>query len=110
MSSKPYRPWNPDQMVLFPSAMRDALEEGHLVFRIMDVVEALDISCITDRIQEKDPRGVFFQAQIGKIEFGHGVLDPGEEKHAAQDRQPILDPKSVFPRAFRIERGMRYPD
>jgi transposase len=57
MSSKHYRPWNPDQMVLFPAAMRDALEEGHLVFRIMDVVSTLDISCITDRIQEKDPRG-----------------------------------------------------
>lgn len=31
MSSKRYRPWNPDQMVLFPQAMRDELEEGHLV-------------------------------------------------------------------------------
>ena len=31
MSSKRYRPWNPDQMVLFPHAMRDALEEGHIV-------------------------------------------------------------------------------
>jgi hypothetical protein len=27
MSSKRYRPWNPDQMVLFPQAMKDALEE-----------------------------------------------------------------------------------
>jgi hypothetical protein len=45
MSIKRYRPWNPDQMVLFPHAMRDALEEGHIVFRILDVVDALDISC-----------------------------------------------------------------
>jgi len=44
-------------MVLFPPAMRDALEEGHIVFRIMDVVESLDISSITQRIDEKDPRG-----------------------------------------------------
>ena len=44
-------------MVLFPQAMRDALEEGHLVFRILDVVNTLDISCITDRMEERDPRG-----------------------------------------------------
>ena len=44
-------------MVLFPQAMRDALEEGHIVFRILDVVKTLDISCITDRMEERDPRG-----------------------------------------------------
>jgi transposase len=58
MSSKRYRPWDPDQMVLFPQAMRDALEERHLVFRILDVVNALDISCVTDRMEERDPRGI----------------------------------------------------
>jgi transposase len=57
MSSKRYRPWNPDQMVLFPQAMKDALEEDHIVFRILDVVENLDISSITDRMDESDPRG-----------------------------------------------------
>ena len=57
MSSKQYRPWNPDQLLLFPPAMRDALDDGHIVFRIMDVVGTLDISCVTDRIQERDPRG-----------------------------------------------------
>jgi len=57
MFSKRYRPWNPDQMVLFPSAMRDALEEGHIVFRILDVVSTLDISCVTERMEEADPRG-----------------------------------------------------
>jgi len=57
MSNKQYRPWDPNQMVLFPSAMRDALDEGHIVFRVMDVVETLDISCVTDRVEERDPRG-----------------------------------------------------
>ena len=57
MSKRRYRPWNPDQMVLFPQAMRDALDEGHIVFRIMDVVEALDITSITDRLDEKESRG-----------------------------------------------------
>ncbi len=40
-------------MVLFPQAMRDALDEGHIVFRIMDVVETLDIGCITERLERE---------------------------------------------------------
>lgn len=55
--SKQFRSWNPDQMILFPQAMRDALDEGHIVFRIMDVVQTLDIACVIDRMEEKDPRG-----------------------------------------------------
>ena len=57
MAKKRYRPWNPDQMVVFPPAMKDALDEGHIVFRIMDVVGTLDISCITKRMEEKQARG-----------------------------------------------------
>jgi len=48
---------HPDEVKWFPQAMRDALEEGHLVFRILDVVNSLDISCVTDRMEERDPRG-----------------------------------------------------
>ncbi len=33
--------------------MRNFLEEGHAVFRMMDVVEALDIVCITERRKKK---------------------------------------------------------
>lgn len=44
-------------MVLFPAAMRDALDEGHIVFRIMDGVNSLDISSITNRIRGKQARG-----------------------------------------------------
>ncbi len=50
MAKKRYRPWNPDQMVLFPPTMKDSLDEGHIVFRIMDVVETLDIRCINQSI------------------------------------------------------------
>ena len=53
MSSKRNRPWNPDQMMLSPYAMRDALEEGHIVFRILDVIETLDISAVTDRMADR---------------------------------------------------------
>jgi hypothetical protein len=57
MSSKRYRPWNPDQMVLSPEAMRDALEQDHIMFRVLDVAESLDISSVRDRMDESDARG-----------------------------------------------------
>lgn len=58
MSSKKYRPWDPDQAFLFPPAMRDWLEEDHLVYRLLDVVESLDIRSISHSIHAKDARGV----------------------------------------------------
>ena len=42
MSLKKYRLWDPDQVFLFPPAMRDWLEEDHLVYRLLDVVDTLD--------------------------------------------------------------------
>ena len=53
MSFKKYRPWNPDQLYLLPPAIRDWLEQDHLVYRLMDV---LDISSITHTIHGKETR------------------------------------------------------
>jgi transposase len=57
MTSKKYRPWDPDQAYLFPPAMRDWLEEDHLVYRLLDVVGSLDIRSISHSIDAKDGRG-----------------------------------------------------
>ena len=57
MTSKKYRPWNPDQAYLFPPSMRDWLEEDHLVYRLLDVVESLDIRSVSHSIHAKDARG-----------------------------------------------------
>ena len=69
MSKRRYRPLNPDQMVLSPHAMRDALNERHIVFRIMDVVETLDIMSITKRLEGK--------AQ-GRMDVGLPLRQPPE--------------------------------
>jgi hypothetical protein len=58
MTSKKVRPWDPDQAFLFPPAMRDWLAEDHLVYRLLDVVGALDIRSISHSIHAKDARGV----------------------------------------------------
>jgi transposase len=38
-----FRPYAPDQSLLFPASPRDWLPEGHLAFFISDTVDALDL-------------------------------------------------------------------
>jgi len=57
MSPKKYRRWDPDQVFLFPPAMQDWLEEDHLVYRLLDVVNALDIRSVSHAIHARDARG-----------------------------------------------------
>jgi len=41
--SKTFRPWDPDQVFLFPPAPRDWLPENHLVYFLLDVVPQMDL-------------------------------------------------------------------
>jgi len=53
---KTYRPWDPDQHYLLPPSVRDWLPENDLVYFILDTVNALDISAITEKY-EREQRG-----------------------------------------------------
>ncbi len=58
MARKQYRGWvSHDESFLFPPSPRDWLDEGHLVYFILDVVELLDLSAIEEVIEAKDARG-----------------------------------------------------
>jgi transposase len=54
--SKPYRSWEPDQMWLLPPSPSAWLEEGDLVYFLLDTVRELDISAITVKY-EQESRG-----------------------------------------------------
>jgi transposase len=54
---KSYRPWSPSQSFLLPPSPLEWLPEGHLVYFVLETVQALDLSAIEDAIQEKDGRG-----------------------------------------------------
>lgn len=54
---KRYREWTPDQSYLLPPSPRDWLDDGHLVYFLIDLVRELDVSAIEDAIQAKDARG-----------------------------------------------------
>ena len=49
--SKTYLPYDPDQQLLLPAALREWLPEDHLAYFISDVVDQLDLSEITARYE-----------------------------------------------------------
>jgi transposase len=52
--SKTYRPWNPNQNWLLPPSAQDWLPENDLVYFILDVVNELDISAVTQKYQQEE--------------------------------------------------------
>lgn len=53
---KPYKPYQPEQSLLFPPNIKDWLPEDHLVYFVSDVVDHLNLSQIK-AYYEKDNRG-----------------------------------------------------
>ncbi len=54
--TKTYRPWNPNQQWLLPPSVQDWLPENDLVYFILDTVNELDVSAITQKY-EQEKRG-----------------------------------------------------
>lgn len=54
--SKTYRPYEPDQMFLLPPSLTDWLPPGHLVFFVREILDTIDLSCITS-VYEQEERG-----------------------------------------------------
>ena len=68
--SKPYLPYQPDQILLMPPSIREWLPEGHLAYFVSDVVDGLDLSAIYASY-ERESRGAppFHPAMLTKIIF-----------------------------------------
>lgn len=52
--SKTYRSWNPNQNWLLPPSAQDWLPENDLVYFLLDVVNELDISAITQKYEQEE--------------------------------------------------------
>ena len=50
--SKTYRPWNPNQQYLLPPSVQDWLPENDMVYFLLDTVNELDISAITQKYEQ----------------------------------------------------------
>lgn len=68
--SKPYLPYQPDQIHLMPPSITEWLPEGHLAYFVSDVVDGLDLSAI-HASYEHESRGAppFHPAMLTKIIF-----------------------------------------
>ena len=60
--SKTYRPYEPDQQLLLPAALREWLPDDHLAYFISDVVEPVG-SCLRSRL-----------ATSGRVEAGRPTI------------------------------------
>ena len=54
---KSFRPWNPEQTLLFPPSPVEWLPVNHLVFFLLDLAAELDLEEIHAYYRQKDPRG-----------------------------------------------------
>lgn len=54
---KSYRPYAPGQSYLLPPSPSEWLQEDHLAYFVLDLVEQLDLEAIEGPMQRKDPRG-----------------------------------------------------
>ena len=52
--STTYRPWNPDQPWLFPPSPQEWLPQNDLVYFVLDTVNALDLSAITQKYEQEE--------------------------------------------------------
>jgi len=52
--SKTYRPWNPNQQWLLPPSRQDWLPQSNLVYFLLDTVNELDLSAITQKYEQQE--------------------------------------------------------
>lgn len=55
--SKTYLPYEPDQQILLPVALREWLPDDHLAYFVSDIVDELDLSDITVRYEQESRGG-----------------------------------------------------
>ena len=88
--SKTYRPWNPNQQYLLPPSVQDWLPENDLVYFILDTVNELDISAVTEKY-EQEKRGFppFHPRMMVALllySYCRGIFSSRKIMHACQER------------------------
>jgi transposase len=59
-----YRPYEPDQTLMFPPSLRDWLPEDHLAFFLSDTIDALDLSAFDERYGDAGPGNQAFDPRM----------------------------------------------
>ena len=91
--SKTYLPYDPDQQLLLPAALREWLPPGYLAYFISDVVDQLDPRFREGRLSRRSRRvtsrkGVLCQ-RAGMVKLGHVALDGAKVRANASRHQAM---------------------
>ncbi len=100
--SKMFRPYEPDQIYLFPPSPREWLPDDHLVFFLSDVVDSLDLSVIhADYMEERGypPYHPLLMVKILLYGYARGIYSSRKLARACQEDV-----------AFRVLCGANQPD
>jgi transposase len=87
---KTYRPWNPNQQYLLPPSVQDWLPGNDLVYFLLDTVNELDISAITQKY-EQEKRGFppfhpCMMAALLLYAYCRGIFSSRKIMQACQER------------------------
>jgi transposase len=86
------RPYNQDQMELFPPSVRNLIEDDHLCMIVNDVVKAMDLSCLYQKIShEGNP--AYHPAMMLKILFyayARGIFSSRNIAQAVRENIPFI--------------------
>ena len=101
--SKTFRPYEPDQIFLMPTSMRDWLPADHLAYFISDVVEQLDLSAIMARYrgEERGYPPYHPEMMVKALLYAYCVGVPSSRKIAKRLEEDI---------AFRVLAANNTPD
>lgn len=101
---KSFRPWNPEQTLLFPPSPVEWLPENHLVFFLLDLASELDLEAIHSHYRQKDPRGEKAyepRMMVVLLLYAYGVGLPSSRK---------IETACWEDAAFRVLTGNQQPD
>jgi len=86
------RPYNQDQMELFPPSVRSLIEDDHLCMVVNDVVKAMDLSCLYQKVShEGNP--AYHPAMMLKILFyayARGIFSSRNIAQAVRENIPFI--------------------
>ena len=86
------RPYNQDQMELFPPSVRSLIEDDHLCMVVNDVVKAMDLSCLYQKIShEGNP--AYHPAMMLKVLFyayARGIFSSRNIAQAVRENIPFI--------------------
>jgi transposase len=86
--AKTFRPYEPDQIYLFPPSPRDWLPDDHLIFFLSDLVDSLDLSAIYQTYTEErgyPPYHPLLMVKIVLYGYASGIYSSRKLARACQE-------------------------